>query len=223
MSRTISIPPHKAVIRTAIAATVLIGTGAFILSFAALTDLAVYSGIPLNLAWIWPVIVDGMIVAATFAIVALNDDEPHALRYPWALLIFGSVVSTAANSLHAIVNVSTEALPIIAAVVAAMPPVVLLAITHLTVHLFQRQAAAAVTLRRPAVKRSRRVAAAEKKTESAAVPVVVTKPAPAAATVPPAKTADRISPSKLEGASWAQAGPANPTLREAGRPMELIG
>lgn len=174
MSRISTRSPHKAVIRTAIAATVLIGTGAFILSFAALTDLAVYAGIPTTLAWIWPVIVDGMIVAATFAIVALNDDEPHALRYPWALLIFGSVVSTAANSLHAIVNVSTEALPVIAAVVAAMPPIVLLSITHLTVHLFQRQSAAAV--RKPVAKRARRAEApvvkASPKLVEAAEPVV---------------------------------------------------
>ncbi|MBR7504127.1 DUF2637 domain-containing protein, partial [Mycobacterium tuberculosis] len=41
--------------------TVLIGGGAFWLSFVALADLAVRSGITRNQAWIWPLLVDGLI------------------------------------------------------------------------------------------------------------------------------------------------------------------
>ncbi|GHD05294.1 DUF2637 domain-containing protein [Zhihengliuella salsuginis] len=138
--------PHRAVLRTAVGATVVIAIGAFILSFAALTDLAERSGIESHLAWIWPIIVDGMIVAATVAIVALNGHPRKALIYPWALLFFGALVSTAANSVHAILTVeSTQSgiPPVVSALVAAMPPVVLLAITHLTVHMYQRRAEAA--------------------------------------------------------------------------------
>ncbi|GAA3708519.1 hypothetical protein GCM10022377_22900 [Zhihengliuella alba] len=146
--QTIKIPnePHKAVLWTAVGATVVIAVGAFILSFAALTDLAQRSGIEAHLAWIWPIIVDGMIVAATVAIVALNGHERRAMIYPWSLLFFGAIVSTAANSVHAILTVeSTQSgiPPVVSALVAAMPPVVLLAITHLTVHMYQKRAEAA--------------------------------------------------------------------------------
>jgi len=140
---TIPNEPHKAVLWTAVGATVVIAVGAFILSFAALTDLAQRSGIEAHLAWIWPIIVDGMIVAATVAIVALNGHDRRAMIYPWALLIFGAIVSTAANSVHAILTVdklATDIPPLVSALVAAMPPVVLLAITHLTVHMYQKRA-----------------------------------------------------------------------------------
>ncbi len=135
--------PGRGVLWTAVAATVVIAVGAFVLSFAALTDLAERSGISSSLAWIWPIIVDGMIVAATVAIVALNGHGRRAMWYPWALLFFGAIVSTAANSVHAILTVEStnSGIPtIVSALVAAMPPVVLLAITHLTVHMYQKRA-----------------------------------------------------------------------------------
>ncbi|MDR2256506.1 MAG: DUF2637 domain-containing protein [Arthrobacter sp.] len=135
--------PGRGVLWTAVAATVIIAVGAFVLSFAALTDLAERSGIDGSLAWIWPIIVDGMIVAATVAIVALNGHGRRAMWYPWALLFFGAIVSTAANSVHAILTVeaTNSGIPtIVSALVAAMPPVVLLAITHLTVHMYQKRA-----------------------------------------------------------------------------------
>lgn len=138
--------PHRAVLRTAVGATVLIAVGAFVLSFAALTDLATRSGIDPKLSWIWPIIIDGMIVAATVAIVALNGFPRKAMIYPWALLFFGAIVSTAANSTHAILTVdsiSNGVPPLVSALVAAMPPVVLLAITHLTVHMYQKKSEAA--------------------------------------------------------------------------------
>ncbi|SCQ62898.1 Phage excisionase (Precursor) [Propionibacterium freudenreichii] len=77
---------------TAVAGTVFIAAGAFWLSFTSLADLAARSGIGAGQAWAWPLIVDGIIVAA-------DADVPKML----------------------------------AASVAAVPPVVLLAITHLTV------------------------------------------------------------------------------------------
>lgn len=138
--------PHKAVLGTAVGATVLIAIGAFVLSFAALTDLAERSGISPRLAWIWPIIIDGMIVAATVAIVALNGFSRKAMVYPWSLLFFGAVVSTAANSTHAILTVDSieNGVPaVVSALVAAMPPIVLLAITHLTVHMYQKKSEAA--------------------------------------------------------------------------------
>jgi hypothetical protein len=120
---------------TAASGTVLIGAGAFWLSFTALADLAVRSGIGAGQAWIWPLLVDGLIVVATVAVVAL--DGRRAAWYPWALLIAGALMSVTANAAHALVTAEAAVPGLLAATVAAVPPLVLLASTHLTVVLIR--------------------------------------------------------------------------------------
>ena len=88
---------HVVSVRTAVAGTVFIAIGALWLSFTALADLAARLGIEMSQAWAWPLIVDGIIVAATVAVVALAGQK--AAWYPWALLIGGAVVSVTANAL----------------------------------------------------------------------------------------------------------------------------
>ncbi|MGC5171228.1 DUF2637 domain-containing protein [Microbacterium sp. DT81.1] len=121
---------------TAVVGTVFIAVGAFWLSFTALADLARRSGIAPTQAWAWPLIVDGIIVVGTVAVVALAGQR--GAWYPWMLLMIGAAVSVAANSIHAVVAADADVLPVLAASVAAVPPLVLLAITHLTVVLTQR-------------------------------------------------------------------------------------
>ncbi|MFB7891198.1 DUF2637 domain-containing protein [Microbacterium sp. NPDC056044] len=121
---------------TAVAGTIFIAIGAFWLSFTALADLAHRSGIAANQAWAWPLIVDGIIVVGTVSVVALAGDRDA--WYPWMLLIAGAAASVAANAIHAIVAADSDVPPVLAASVAAVPPLVLLAITHLTVVLTQR-------------------------------------------------------------------------------------
>lgn len=115
--------------------TVIIGAGAFWLSFTALADLAERSGIPVGQAWIWPLLVDGLIVVATVAVVAL--DRHRTAWYPWLLLIAGALVSVTANAAHAIVAATISVPGLMAATVASVPPLVLLASTHLTVILIR--------------------------------------------------------------------------------------
>ncbi len=117
---------------TAITGTVFIAAGAFWLSFTALADLARRSGIDAGQAWAWPLIVDGIIVVATVAVVALASQH-RPTWYPWTLLAAGAVVSVTANAIHAIIAADTDVPSVLAASVAAIPPLVLLAITHLTV------------------------------------------------------------------------------------------
>ncbi len=116
---------------TAVAGTVFIAAGAFWLSFTSLADLAARSGIGAGQAWAWPLIVDGIIVVATVAVVALAGQR--SAWYPWALLVGGALVSVTANAIHAVVAADADVPRMLAAAVAAVPPVVLLAITHLTV------------------------------------------------------------------------------------------
>ena len=121
----------RVAVGTATAGTVLIAGLAFWLSFTALTNLAERSGVAERQAWAWPLIVDGLIVVATVAVVAL--DRKRAAWYPWLLLMAGTLVSVTANALHATVAADPSVPGLLAGCVAAVPPLVLLASTHLTV------------------------------------------------------------------------------------------
>ena len=123
MNRTPTIP-----LVVSIAGTTAICVAAFWLSYEALTDLADQSGV--TTPWLWPLIVDGLIVVATVAVVA------RAGRYAWGLLIAAVTVSVAGNVLHA--ALPDGVLPAwLRATVAAVPPVALVAVTHLAVVLRQ--------------------------------------------------------------------------------------
>ncbi|WP_328438244.1 DUF2637 domain-containing protein [Nocardia puris] len=111
--------------RIAVAGTIGIAALSFILSFAALTDLAARSGVAYPIAW--PLIVDGLIVVATVAVVALRGSA-----YAWVLLGAGALVSIAGNVIHAVLPPGPVVAEV-AAAVALVPPIALLAVTHLTV------------------------------------------------------------------------------------------
>ncbi|TDP91357.1 Homeodomain-like domain-containing protein [Leucobacter luti] len=134
MNTTEAVSPQgrRLAVVTAITGTVFIAVGAFWLSFTALADLARRSGIDAGQAWAWPLIVDGIIVVATVAVVALAS-QSRPTWYPWTLLAAGAVVSVTANAIHAIIAADTDVPAVLAASVAAIPPLVLLSITHLTV------------------------------------------------------------------------------------------
>ncbi|MFV0307080.1 MAG: DUF2637 domain-containing protein [Desertimonas sp.] len=131
-------PVPRWVVATAVAGTVLIALGAFWLSFTALADLARRAGIASGQAWVWPLIVDGIIVVATISVVALSPFGRRATWYPWALLVAGAVVSVSGNAAHAVVAAGNTLPRLLAAAISSVPPLVLLAITHLTVELTSR-------------------------------------------------------------------------------------
>lgn len=131
---------RRGVLAVAVSGTVFIALGAFWLSFTSLSDLARRCGIGADRAWVWPLLVDGVIVIATVSVVALTGTgQPRrAARYPWTLLLAGAGVSVLANASHAVVAADARVPAILAALVAAVPPVVLVATTHLTVQLTHR-------------------------------------------------------------------------------------
>lgn len=114
------------VIVLAVTGTILLALGAFWLSFTTLRDLAVLSGIPEGQAWMWPLIVDGVILEATISVVALRESARTARRFAWLLLGAGAGVSVAANITHAVVAADTRVPALIAALVASVPPLVAL-------------------------------------------------------------------------------------------------
>lgn len=114
-----------------ITGTVFIAALAFWLSFTALTHLAERAGVAVRQAWAWPLTVDGVIVVATIAAVALRDRK--GAGYAWLLLTCGAAVSVTANAVQAAMPAGRPLAPALAAAVCSVPPAVLLAVTHLTV------------------------------------------------------------------------------------------
>lgn len=117
---------------TAVATTTLIGAASFVLSFAALWDLATLAGLPGGLSWLWPVIVDGAIMQSTMSIVAVAPyvDRRGSQRFFWAVLIAAATVSVTGNALHAFIVGSAALPPALAAAIATVAPISLLAATH---------------------------------------------------------------------------------------------
>lgn len=126
--------PVPALVRNARRAAVLITGGialvSFVLSFTGLRDLAARSGIPHSLAWLWPLVVDGTILQATVAIIALAAYAEHARarRFFWLTLTTAALASVGGNIAHAVIAGPVP--PVLAALVAASAPVSLLAATH---------------------------------------------------------------------------------------------
>lgn len=100
------------------------------LSYTALADLASRAGLGAHEAAAWPLVVDGLILAATRAVVTFGAHD--ARRYAWVLLGCAASASIVGNVAHAVLPPGPVH-PAIAAVVAVVPPVGALAMTHLAV------------------------------------------------------------------------------------------
>lgn len=112
----------------------LLALFAFIISFDALRTLALACGIRASLSWMFPLIIDGSVLAFTWATWAFRT-RGLATWYPWLMLVAFSAFSIAGNSLHAhAVPIEGMTLPGWApGVVMSMPPIALLATTHMIV------------------------------------------------------------------------------------------
>ena len=148
-------PRSLAVTRSAaLLITMGIALASFVLSFTALTDLAVRAGIPEHLAWLWPLIVDGTIVQATMAVVSLAglDGQERNRRYFWIVLSASAAFSVVANGWHAVLPGGAPLSPWLAAAIAVVAPVSLLASTHglsLLIRVSTPRKAAETTVREP--------------------------------------------------------------------------
>ena len=120
--------------------TVGIGAAAFILSFLALRDLCIQAGQPREIAFLFPVIVDGTILQATMGVVSRRHDH-RARRFFWKILIGAATVSIAGNAIHAVLTTTPDFNSVLAAVIATLPPISLLASTHALTVLGRRTAA----------------------------------------------------------------------------------
>lgn len=125
-------------------AAVGVGAIAFSMSFTALTDLAAQNGVPASQAWGFPLIVDGLMLGATAATVAMKNKASRA--YAYGALGLGSLLSVAGNAAHAIQNDFGP----IGVGIAAIVPIILFIVTHLTVLLAREKFSAASVGSKPA-------------------------------------------------------------------------
>lgn len=117
----------------AVAITAAIAVSSFILSFAALSDLARRTGSWTGwLPYLWPGIVDGAIVLATMGILATAayPDQRKNRQFFWAMLAAGALVSIGGNALHAILPATAPLPTALAFAVACVPPAGILGSTH---------------------------------------------------------------------------------------------
>lgn len=108
-----------------------LGLAALWLSYTALADLAARAGLGRAQAAVWPLVVDGLILAGTWAVVTFAADN-GARRYAWALLWLGAVVSVAGNIAHVLLPAGPLH-PAVGTAVAVVPPAAALAVTHLAI------------------------------------------------------------------------------------------
>ena len=124
---------------TAVAAVFVAGISmlSFVLSFEVLRDLATRSGVPADIAWAWPLIVDGSIVTAMLVIFAWRGRSLRATAWPWVTLSGFATVSVVGNGVHtAAVYDATQGISMgFAIFVGAIPPVGLLLSSEMLVRL----------------------------------------------------------------------------------------
>ncbi|WP_244467521.1 DUF2637 domain-containing protein [Nocardia vulneris] len=138
-------------VHAAYAGTIAVGGFSFLVSYTALSDLAEHFQTPHP--WSFPLIVDGLVIVSTLA----ADVMRKRAWYAWTLLMVGAALSTAGNGLHAWITTGSP----IAVGIAAVPPLVLLAVTHLTMMIRDQAEANKAATKKP-VKRVPRKAPAKK-------------------------------------------------------------
>lgn len=118
--------------RTATVINTVLLLACLTLSFYSLWNLASRtSSWPAWLAWLWPLLVDGPIIVAHFAIRATAKSKNKAdKRFFWGLLISSAVVSIGGNGLHALLPKDQPLSPWLCVVMGCIPACALLATTN---------------------------------------------------------------------------------------------
>src|SRR5574341_1511916 len=89
---------------------------AFVLSYDTLRDLALGNGVKPGLAWLWPLMLDAFMIAASLAVLRANLYVERTW-YPWLLVGVFTLTSITFNVVHAVDALLPQA-------IAALPPAV---------------------------------------------------------------------------------------------------
>ncbi|WP_164702936.1 DUF2637 domain-containing protein [Modestobacter sp. KNN46-3] len=198
--------------RLMILASVLIASCAAVLSYDALRLLAMAQGVPATLAWMFPLILDGTIAAASLATLYATLRGQRG-TYPWLLVLGFTTFSLLGNVMHG------QQTPV-GWFVAALPPVGFALVWHLLIshrqHEIVRAAEVAEAARLAAEREEERQRRAEERaarTTQAAVSAPVPRRAPES-TRTSLRVAEVVEPN-VTAAQPTSPGPARPKVSEA--------
>lgn len=104
---------------------------AFYMSFTAQTDLAMRFAVPGDQAFVLPMVVDGLAIAANFGAASLRRRVWQG--YAWFALALATVTSIATNGIHAWTVMPNP----IAVGIAVIPPIFAFIVGHLAIGLFR--------------------------------------------------------------------------------------
>ena len=90
---------------------------AFILSFSSLMQLAIDAGVPHNIAWLWPVLLDSFVIVVSITLLMNKRRNGPTLKL-WICIGAFTFLSTLFNVIHAPANLVSQA-------VFGLPPIVL--------------------------------------------------------------------------------------------------
>jgi Protein of unknown function (DUF2637) len=122
-------PAARGPVLFAIYSIALIVCVSFVLSFAALSTLAVWMALPMYLGPLLPVFIDGAIIVYTYAAIAARAEGDSSIR-PWMWVALWTAVSSGANTAHAWLNGPQGYEGLVGAVLAGLIPVGSLLGTH---------------------------------------------------------------------------------------------
>lgn len=120
-----------------------VAAASFALSFVALRDVAADTeAVPANLAWLVPIVIDGGVMCASAVIWAAAAMGQRRQKFPFFVVFVLVAISVVVNSAHAGPS-------ILAKVIAALPPLVLLATLELVAITTRQSATESATVARP--------------------------------------------------------------------------
>jgi hypothetical protein len=133
-------------------ACIVVGGASFALSFVALRDVAIdLQAVPANLGWLVPIVIDGGVICGSAIIWTLSREQTRRPAFPFLFVAFLVVVSVVVNASHA-------GPALLAKLIAALPPLILLGTLELV------------------ASQGRRLSAGETSTTLSAAPAAVTSP-----------------------------------------------
>jgi hypothetical protein len=121
----------------------VLAVAAAVLSFAGLRDLALQAGFSPELAWLMPVIIDGMVLTGSLGVVVAGLVN-LSTWYPWMLTLLGVSVSIAGNVAAAPPNLTAQLVHAIAPITFALSIEGMLRIYRASAHAVAHRDAAAV-------------------------------------------------------------------------------
>lgn len=92
----LSVPAASRFRRVTVSTVGLLALFAAFLSFAGLRLLALEAGIPVELAWIFPILIDGLVLTGSLGVIA-STLTGISTKYPWFITLLGIAASVVGN------------------------------------------------------------------------------------------------------------------------------